>query len=52
LVAEFLEHHGRLEQALEWFNLARRDYLAVETPELTTATLMSRAAQLPGTPGP
>jgi hypothetical protein len=42
MVAEFLEHRGRLEEALDWFNLACRDYLALEDPAVTTGSLMTR----------
>lgn len=42
IVAEFLEHQGRLEEALTWFNIACRDLFTDEDAEITEAALITR----------
>jgi tetratricopeptide (TPR) repeat protein len=42
VIAEFLENHGRLEEALTWFNIACRDVLADEDEAIIEGTLLDR----------
>ncbi len=42
MVAEFLEHQDRLEEALTWFNIACRDVLGDEGEQIEPETTMTR----------